>query len=112
MLPLKAFVNTLQNAVWNPQCLVRALPFLDGRLEHHHAGLVLKKLSDRFDVELPEFRHFQGRIMALGWGGCFHPRARMHECIGHCYLHSPVTGGQILPAPSLGAVISARLLST
>jgi hypothetical protein len=52
--------------------------------------------------------------MALGWGGRFHRRARMRECIGHCYLHSPLTGcsGRTLPGSSLSAVIPALILST
>ena len=54
-------MNVLQNTLRYPDCLVRASPFFDGRLEHDHAGLVLEKLSDCFDVELPEFRDF-------GWG--------------------------------------------
>ena len=69
MLPLKAFVNALQNTLRYPDCLVRASPFLDRRLEHHHARLVVEKPSDRFDVELPEFRHFGRRVVALGRSG-------------------------------------------
>jgi hypothetical protein len=53
MLPLEAFVNAFQNAVWNPDGLIWALPFLDGGLEHHHTGFIPEKLADRFDVEVP-----------------------------------------------------------
>ena len=88
MLPLKAFVNALQNTVWNPDSLIWALPFLDGRLEHHHAALVLEKLANRFDVELPEFRHFGRRVVALGRSGRFGRTARISEGSGHGYLSS------------------------
>ena len=91
MLPLKPLVNALQNALWYPNCLVRASPFFDGRLKHHHAGLVLKKPSDRFNIELPEFRHFGRRVVALGRSGRFDQRARIRERSGHGYL-SPLSG--------------------
>ena len=50
MLPLKAFVNTLQNTLRYPDCLVRAFAFFDGGLEYYHAWLVLKKSPDRFNI--------------------------------------------------------------
>jgi hypothetical protein len=90
MLPLKAFVNALQNTLRYPDCLVRAYRFFDGRLEHHYAGLVLEKPSDRFDIELPEFRHFGRRVVALGRRGRFSLSARIRERSGHGYL-SPLS---------------------
>jgi hypothetical protein len=50
MLPLKAFVNTLQHTLGNSDGLVLALAFLDGRLQQDNAWLVLEKPSDRFDI--------------------------------------------------------------
>ena len=85
MLPLKAFVNALQNTLGYSDCLVRANPFFDGRLEHHHAGLVLEKPSDRFDIELQEFRHFGGRVVALVRSGRFGRGTWMRERSGHGY---------------------------
>jgi hypothetical protein len=83
MLPLKAFVNTLQNTLRYPDCLVLASPFFDGRLEHDHAGLVLEKPSDRFDVELPEFRYFGRWVMPFDWSRSFHRIARIGKWGGH-----------------------------
>jgi hypothetical protein len=90
MLPLKAFVNALQNTLRYPDCFVRASPFLGGRWEHYHARFVLEKPSDRFDIELPEFRHFRRRVVALVRSGRFGRRARIRERSGHGYL-SPLS---------------------
>jgi|SRR5215471_7818694 len=92
MLPLKAFVNALQNTLRYPDCLVRASPSFCRRLEHHDAGLVLEEPSDRFDIELPEFSHFRRRVMALRRIGYFGRRARVRERNGHGYL-SPASRG-------------------
>jgi hypothetical protein len=89
MLPLKALVNALQNTSRYPDCLVRASPFFDGRLEHHHTGLVLEKPSDRFDIELPEFRQFGRRVVALGRSGRFDRSSMTSERSGHGYLCPP-----------------------
>jgi hypothetical protein len=90
MLPLKAFVNTLQNTLWYPDCLVRAFPFFDRGLEHQYPELVLEKPSDRFDIEFPEISHF-GRCemrstgagasidspgSPKGWPSLFGPQSR------------------------------------
>lgn len=85
MLPLKAFVNALQNTLRYSDCLVRAYAFFDRRLEHHNAGLNLKETPDGLGVEVPEFRHFAGRIMALGRSGRFGQRARRRERGRHGY---------------------------
>jgi len=86
MLPLKASVNALQNALRYSDCLVRASPFLDGRLERHHAGLILEEPSDRFDVELPEFGYFGRRIVAFVRSGCFRQIAKISKYGKHRYL--------------------------
>jgi hypothetical protein len=66
MLPLKAPVNTLQNAVRYADCLVGAFAFLDRRLEHHDAGLVLENPPDRFNVEVPECRDLGRSVVPFG----------------------------------------------
>jgi hypothetical protein len=58
MLPLKASVNSLQDALWNADGLVRSPAFLDWRLKHDYARLVLEKAPDGLDVEAPQFRDF------------------------------------------------------
>src|SRR5258708_37350143 len=90
MLPLKAFVNALQDALRYPDCLVRASPVFEGRFEHYDAGLVLEKPSNRFDIELPEFRHLGRRVVALCRSGRLGRRARTGERSGHGYL-SPLS---------------------
>ena len=90
MLPLKAFVNALQDALRYPDGLVLASSCSNGRFEHHDAGLVLEKPSDRFDIELPEFRYFGWRVVALGRNGVHDRGARTGERSGHGYL-SPLS---------------------
>jgi hypothetical protein len=85
MLPLKSFVNLLQNTLRYPDCLVRASPFSNRRLEHEDAGFAQEKSSDRFHIELPEFRYVGRRVVALGWSRCFHRMARFDQCGGHRY---------------------------
>jgi len=86
MLPLKAFVKALQNALRYPDGLVLALPFLERCLEHHYPRLVLEKASDCLNVELPKFRYLSRGIVSLGRGRCFHRIARFHKCVIHRYL--------------------------
>ena len=117
MLPLKAFVNALQNTLRYPDCCVRAFPFLDGRLEHHHAGLVLEKPPDRFDVELPEFPHFGRCVMPFDWSRIFHRIARIVKWGGHrCLVRNHAVlacGSETCPQAfeSGGRVSSWTLLS-
>ena len=72
MLPLKAFVNALQNTLRYSNCLVRASPSFDGRLEHYYTRLVLEEPPDRFDIKLPKFCDFGRRVVALDWAVGFH----------------------------------------
>jgi hypothetical protein len=68
MLPLKAFVNALQNTLRNPDGLVRALTLPGGALKHYDTGLTLEETPDRFDVKLPQLTNFGRSIMALRCG--------------------------------------------
>ena len=68
MLPLKAFVNALQNTLRNPDGLVRALALPGGALKHYDTWLILEETPDRFDVKLPQLSNFGRRIMALRCG--------------------------------------------
>src|ERR1700691_5938185 len=68
MLPLKSEVNSLQNALRDSDCLVRAPPFFTGRLQHHYARLVLKDPTDRLHMEIPDCGHLGGGVMAFGCG--------------------------------------------
>ena len=90
MLPLKPFVNALQDALRYSDCFVRAYAFFDRCLEHHYTWLILKEVPDGLGVEVPEFRHFAGCIMALRRGGRFGQRARKREWSRHSYL-SPLS---------------------
>src|SRR5262249_23728747 len=114
MLPLKAFVDALQNTLWNSDCLVRACPFLDGRLEHHHPSLVLEKPPDRFNVQEPQSGDFRRRIVPFGGIWLSH-RITAGKWGSHSYL--PVSGddsqfeirsGAMAPGccVSLGALLS------
>jgi hypothetical protein len=66
MLPLKAPVNALHNAMGYPNGFIPPLPFLRGSLKHNHAALVLEELSDRLDVQTPPIRNFRGGVVLLG----------------------------------------------
>lgn len=83
MLPLKAFVNTLQNTLRYSNCLVRAFPFFDGGLEYQYPELVLEKPSDRFDIEFPEIRHFGRRVMPFDWSRSFQRIGKIGKDGGH-----------------------------
>ena len=81
MLPLKALVNALQNAVWDSDGLIWALPFFDGALKHCYSWLVLEHPPDRLDVEAPERRDVGRGVVLFGRNGSFHREARMCEFI-------------------------------
>jgi hypothetical protein len=81
MLPLKAFVNALQNAVWDSDGLIWALPFFDGALKHCYSWLVLEHPPDRLDVEAPERRDVGRGVVLFGRNGSFHREARMCEFV-------------------------------
>jgi hypothetical protein len=92
MLPLKASVDALQNALRNSNRLVRALPSFHGRLEDHDTGLILEKLANRLDVELPEFRHLGRSVVSFSSGGCLDQAARSGKYGRHRYL-APLSDG-------------------
>src|SRR5580658_3511951 len=83
MLPLESFVNTLQNALRDSDCLVGALASLDRRLKHHDAWLVLKDPADRLNIEIPECCQLSGGIVALGCHWLLRRIARLRQRFVH-----------------------------
>jgi hypothetical protein len=65
MLPLKAFVNALQDTLRYSNGLVGSPALPGGALRHYDARLILEKTPDRFDVKLPQLSNFGRRVMAL-----------------------------------------------
>jgi hypothetical protein len=68
MLPLKPFVNALQNTLRNPDGLVRALSLPGGAPKHYDTGLIPEETPDRLDVRLPQLSNFGRSVMTLHCG--------------------------------------------
>jgi hypothetical protein len=78
MLPLKAPVNPLQNALGYANCFIGAFAFLDGCLKHHDAGLTLEHSADCFNVEFPQSCDLRGGIVTLS---CCRHLGKRGSCI-------------------------------